>query len=93
MVGKPRQKDSQTLTRKGWRAVGGVLGALGAHAEQLYVSLPLELQGVSRKILFLALVSSRGDRRDQSREALEALCGDPTAVGKVLETFERGDFC
>lgn len=83
------RRDGRRLTRAAYRASGGVLGALGRRAEELYRSLPAASQDVAQQV-FLRLVSvdeqAEDSRRRVGRSELTAL-GDPKAVDQVIRQF------
>lgn len=84
------RRDGNTLTRAAYQDIGGVLGALGKRAEQIYQGLSLPEQTAARQI-FLRLVTlgegAEDTRRRVPRNELEALAGSPTALDSVLEPF------
>jgi basic membrane lipoprotein Med (substrate-binding protein (PBP1-ABC) superfamily)/DNA-binding SARP family transcriptional activator len=86
-----RRRDS-TLTLDGYRALGGIHGAVSRRADELYERLPAPEQAVARQV-FLRLVHA-GDRgADQRRRVpareLTALALDPVATQTVLDRFGR----
>ena len=78
------------LTRDGYRSLGGVAGALGMRAEDVFVGIDEPERDVARQV-FLRLVTlgeGTGDtRRRVLRDELDALSADPTTVALVLDTF------
>lgn len=84
------RRDGRSLTADGYRATGGVLGALGRRAEELYRSLSTLARVVAQQI-FLRLVSvdeqTEDARRRVSRRELAALGADPKAVELVIRQF------
>lgn len=83
-----RDPAANTLTAAGWAAVGGVHGALGAHAEAVFAGLSLADQGVVGPTL-VRLVASDGTRRYATRAELAAGAGDAAGVRRVVEAFAR----
>jgi basic membrane lipoprotein Med (substrate-binding protein (PBP1-ABC) superfamily)/DNA-binding SARP family transcriptional activator len=85
-----RRRDS-TLTLDGYRALGGIHGAVSRRADELYERLPAAEQAVARQV-FLRLVHA-GDRTDQRRRVpareLSSLALDPVATQTVLDRFGR----
>ncbi len=79
-----------TLTLDGYRAVGGVRGALGQRAEELYAGMDPDAQAAARQ-LFLRLVAlgeGTGDtRRRVLRSELTAIGGQRRGIEAVLDTF------
>jgi WD40 repeat protein/DNA-binding SARP family transcriptional activator len=82
--------EGTTLTFDGYRALGGVDGALGKRAEELYTTLDSRAQGAAQQ-LFLRLVAlgeRKGDtRRRVLRSELAAIEGQRRGVEVVLEVF------
>jgi WD40 repeat protein len=92
-------RDADRLTHDGYRATGGVLGALGIRADGVFEQLDRGNQDVARQ-LFLRLVTVRSSREQTRRRArmveLKAVAepGDVDAVltafgGARLLTFDR----
>jgi outer membrane protein assembly factor BamB len=73
------RREGNTLTREAYHAIGGVLGALGRRAEELYAGLDPDGQEVTHQ-LFLRLVTLgegvEDTRRRVLRSELEALTKD-----------------
>lgn len=82
--------DGHTITAETYRKTGGVLGALGRRAEDLYRSLPQKARRVASHV-FLRLVAvdeHNEDARRRVRQAeLTALEADGAAVEEVLRQF------
>lgn len=82
-----RDRDRGLLTRDAWQSLGGVLGALGAHADNVYESLAGEERDVARAV-FSRLVANDGTRRYATRDELEATAsGRGLEVRRVLDSF------
>lgn len=83
-------RDGHTITAETYRETGGVLGALGRRAEDLYRSLPEEARRVAPHV-FLRLVAvdeHNEDARRRIRQAeLTALEADSAAVEEVIRQF------
>jgi serine/threonine protein kinase/WD40 repeat protein/DNA-binding SARP family transcriptional activator len=83
-------RDGNELTIAGYEAVGGVAGALGQRAEDLFLGLEVVEQEVARQ-LFLRLVTvddSGGQvRRRLTRSVAEGLPVDQSAMENVLRVF------
>jgi WD40 repeat protein len=87
-----RRRDS-LMTRQDYEAVGGVLGALGRRAEELYADLD-ELGQAATRQLFLRLVNLgegvEDTRRRVLRAELEAIAPEGAGtVARVLDQFGR----
>ena len=87
------RSDGQRLTREAYAAVGGVLGALGRRAEDVYASLDADGREVSRQA-FLRLVvpgeSSEPTARRVARAELRTLADDQRPIDRALDAFGRG---
>ncbi len=85
--------DRERLTREGYAAVGGVLGALGRRAEEVHAALAADGREIARQV-FLRLVSSgesgEATARRVPRAGLQAIGDDPRRVDEVLGAFDRG---
>ncbi len=83
-------RDSSTLTLAAYQRSGGVLGALGRRAEQLYVALRPTAQHAARHA-FLRMVSvdeSVDDlRRRVRRSELSSLDVDERALNEAIHTY------
>lgn len=87
-----RNRDSQRLTRGGYRLAGGMRGAIAATAEDAYLQLADDGRRVARQIL-LRLVQV-GDGTDDTRRRLDrarlvAESSDPPLAERVLEDLAR----
>jgi WD40 repeat protein len=84
------QRTDRTLTRGAYRSIGGVPGALGQRAEDLYTALDGAAQALARQ-LFLRLVtlgeSVEDTRRRVPREELLSLGDGPQRMERLLDTF------
>ena len=85
-----QRSDGRVLTAAGYRESGGVLGALGQRAEEIYQGLQPSVRPVAERI-FLRLVTvdenSDDTRRRIRRTELNALGLDRSAVDAVLQEF------
>jgi DNA-binding SARP family transcriptional activator len=86
------RSDGRQLTRDGYAAVGGVLGALGRRAESTYLGLDAARRGVARQV-FLRLVATGDEERTSARRAprpeLSAVAGGERVLDDVLGPFDR----
>ena len=84
------RREGNVLTRAVYRSLGGVSGALGRRAEELYEALDEQGRGAARQ-LFLRLVSlgdgTEDTRRLVPRSELDALGVDPSAMTAVIDAF------
>jgi len=75
------QRAGRRLTKAAYQSVGGVLGALGQRAEELYAQLDVDEQALARQ-MFLRLVAlgegAEDTRRRVVRAELDALDSGPT---------------
>jgi len=83
-------RTSDVLTLQGYLATGGVVGALGSRAEELYARLRPAAQAACRQI-FLRLVSvdpaAQDTRRRVRRRELRQLELDPDALEEILARY------
>ena len=86
------RRTSDTLTLADYRAIGGVDGALGARAEDLYASMDTAEQQAARQF-FLRLVAGAGSgqwsRRRVAAAEIAALDTDVVAVQAVVDRYAR----
>ncbi len=87
------RRSHELMTREAYEAIGGVLGALGRRAEEIYADLDEAWQTLTRQ-LFLRLVTLgegvEDTRRRVLRSELEALDRDSNKViSAVLDDFGR----
>lgn len=84
------RRDGATLTLQAYRALGGVQGALGKRAEELYAGLDPAARMAARQV-FLRLVSlgegTSDTRRRVLRSELVAIEGQRRGVEIVLDVF------
>jgi WD40 repeat protein/class 3 adenylate cyclase len=84
------RRDGRVLTLDGYRAIGGVSGALGRRAEELYDDLPDEGKDAARQ-LFLRLVAlgegTEDTRRRVPRAEVASLDVDEKAMTAVIDAF------
>ncbi len=84
------RSDGRTLTSAGYRESGGVVGALGQRAEEIFQGLQPSARDVAERIfLRLVTVDENADdtRRRMRRTELNALGLDRNAVDVVLQQF------
>ena len=85
-----KRREGNLLTAHAYRATGGVLGALGRRAEELYEELSPQAKEAARQ-LFLRLVTvdelSGDTRRRVRRTELKGLSVDQGALDAVLHQF------
>nr|MBA2461841.1 WD40 repeat domain-containing protein [Actinomycetota bacterium] len=83
-------RTSDELTLEGYKATGGVVGALGHRAEELYEALDRSGQAAARQV-FLRLVSvdpqAQDTRRRVRRRELRRLELDPAALEAILRRY------
>ncbi len=83
-------RTSDVLTLEGYLATGGVVGALGRRAEELYAHLDSRAQATCRQV-FLRLVSvdpaAQDTRRRVRRRELRQLELDAEALDEILARF------
>jgi WD40 repeat protein/transcriptional regulator with XRE-family HTH domain len=89
------KREGNTLTRSAYQAIGGVLGALGQRAEEVFTRLEKASQNIARQ-LFLRLVTlgegAEDTRRRVLRSELDSLIkqeSGSTEVQLVLDSFGR----
>ena len=86
------RSDRHRLTRQGYAAVGGVLGALGRRADETYAAFEPAGREIARQA-FLRLVapgeSGEPTARRVPRSELRALSDDERRVEKVVDEFGR----
>jgi WD40 repeat protein len=91
LTGLFEKRDDHRLTKAAYQGIGGVLGALGRQAEEVYTRLNPAAQALARQ-LFLRLVTLgegiEDTRRRALRAELEALTAG-TEIQTVLDTFGR----
>lgn len=84
------RRDGRTLSVEAYRGIGGVSGALGRRAEELYAELDGGGQEAARQ-LFLRLVAlgegTEDTRRRVPRSEIGSLDVDQQAMTTVLDTF------
>ena len=84
------RRDGRILFLEAYRQIGGVSGALGRRAEELYAELDEDGEEAARQ-LFLRLVAlgegTEDTRRRVSRAEIASLDVDQQAMATVLDTF------
>ncbi|WP_177154483.1 WD40 repeat domain-containing protein [Actinosynnema pretiosum] len=87
-----QRRQAGRLTTAGYRAAGGIQGAVAATAERAWADLPPAAQGAARPLL-LRLVRIGADthdtRRRSTRQELVGQAGDPAAAEEALEVLAR----
>jgi DNA-binding SARP family transcriptional activator/ABC-type glycerol-3-phosphate transport system substrate-binding protein len=87
------RSDGQRLGRDGYAAIGGVLGALGGRAEEVYAGLDVDAREVARQV-FLRLVapgeSNEPTARRVPQSELRSVAHDGSRAEAVLDAFDRG---
>lgn len=83
-------RRSDVLTLDGYQATGGVIGALGRRAEELFARLDPSEQAAARQV-FLRLVSvdpqAQDTRRRIRRQELRRLELEPAALEEILDLY------
>jgi DNA-binding SARP family transcriptional activator/WD40 repeat protein len=72
-----RRRDGNVLTVEGYRASGGIRGAVARSADRLYDSLPPEQRAMVRSVLLRLVTSSPGGDPVRTPIAARSLLGDP----------------
>jgi WD40 repeat protein/class 3 adenylate cyclase len=84
------RRDDSLLTVEAYRAIGGVSGALGRRAEELYGELDAERKEAARQ-LFLRLVAlgegTEDTRRPVPRSEISSLDIDQRALARVIDSY------
>jgi WD40 repeat protein len=79
-----RDRRFRQLTRKAYRSLGGVGGALAQHAEATLRGMTGEEQGLVRE-MFRHLVTAEGTRAPLARAELDEVLGDRAHAAAVVE--------
>jgi len=87
------RREGRMLTNQAYQAIGGVLGALGRRAEEVYVELEPAGREVARQ-LFLRLVTlgegAEDTRRQVQRSELQSLLSEQSAlIYQVIDVFGK----
>ena len=86
------RSDGRRLTREGYAAIGGVIGALGRRADDAYAALDADGRAIARQV-FLRLVAVGESGGPTARRVpgseLRALADDPRRVDEVVDAFGR----
>jgi hypothetical protein len=84
------RREGNVLTREAYRAIGGVSGALGGRAEEIYAALSDPAQDAARQ-LFLRLVTlgegAEDTRRRVDRTELSSMEVDQAAMTEAIDAF------
>jgi len=84
------RRDGRTLFLEAYREIGGISGALGRRAEELYADLGVDGEEAARQ-LFLRLVAlgegTEDTRRRVPRDEVASLDVDQPSMTMVLDTF------
>src|SRR5262249_15335329 len=79
-----RDRHFKQLTRRAYKTLGGVGGALAQHAEQTLDAMPSEERALAREA-FRHLVTSLDTRAVVGRGELRQLLGNDTGADNVIE--------
>jgi WD40 repeat protein/serine/threonine protein kinase len=79
-----RDRRFRQLHRKAYASLGGVGGALAAHAEATLEAMPQDQRGLVREV-FRHLVTAEGTRAVLSRDELDQVLGGGPHAGAVVE--------
>lgn len=83
-----RKTESGELTFRGYREIGGLIGALAHRAEEVYASLPaLAQQSLDRVLALLVVIQPDNESVSAQRAFWSALDDDPARM--LAETFVR----
>ena len=82
-----RDKDTLTLTRRAFDALGGLSGALSRHADAVIRGLRPEQRAVARELLCRLVTAERTRASTERRELVGAFGQD---AGAVIDTLIRG---
>ncbi|HEX8941287.1 MAG TPA: extracellular solute-binding protein [Candidatus Limnocylindrales bacterium] len=86
------RSDGRRLTRSGYAAIGGVIGALGRRAEETYAALGAEAREVVRQALLRLVATGDGGAPTGRRVRLAELrsgLGDEARLDEVLHELGR----
>jgi WD40 repeat protein/DNA-binding SARP family transcriptional activator len=78
-----RRRDGRVLTVEGYRATGGIRGAVARSAERLYESLPADQRSTMRSVLLRLVAPAIDGEPVRSRVPMHSLAGDPAWHGVV----------
>jgi DNA-binding SARP family transcriptional activator/WD40 repeat protein len=82
------RRDGRVLTVEGYRATGGIHGAVARSADRLYESLPLEQRSALRSVLLRLVAPSPDGEPVRSRVPRDTLGGD-TSRDRVVSLLVR----
>ncbi|MCB9453078.1 MAG: protein kinase [Anaerolineaceae bacterium] len=84
------QRAGRLLTREGYTATGGAVGALARRADDIYQQMDETSQEMTRQ-MFLRLVTlgegTEDTRRRVKRSELRALAPDPDMMDEIIDTY------
>jgi class 3 adenylate cyclase len=86
------RSDGRRLSRDTYAAIGGVLGALGRRAEEIYASLDPEARELARQVLLRLVAPGEGTEATGRRvptPELSSLSEDPGRFTEVIDRFGR----
>jgi len=83
-----RRRDGRVLTVEGYRATGGIRGAVARSADRLYESLPEEQRSTVRSVLLRLVAPAIDGEPVRSRIPMHSLAGDP-ARHRVVDLLVR----
>jgi hypothetical protein len=82
---KAVERGSREFTLSDYDELGGLGGAIGRHAEEVFARLPgAQEQALARRI-FLGLIGARGNLRRRPRAEVAAETGDPPLAQRVID--------
>ncbi|HEY4242013.1 MAG TPA: serine/threonine-protein kinase [Kofleriaceae bacterium] len=81
---RARDRVARAIHREAYAQLGGVAGALGAYADEVYGSLGAREQEIART-LFARLVAADGTRIPVPRAELEQLAGAASVLGHLVD--------
>jgi hypothetical protein len=83
------QRNGRQMTLAGYQASGGILGALGRRAEEIYSTFTPAEQELARQVLLRLVTLGEGveDTRRRGRQSELAGLGPAQALGAVLDGF------
>jgi WD40 repeat protein/DNA-binding SARP family transcriptional activator len=82
------RRDGRVLTVEGYRATGGIRGAVARSADRLYESLPEEQRSMVRSVLLRLVAPAIDGEPVRSRVAMRSLTGDP-ARHRIVDLLVR----
>jgi len=82
-----RQRNGLTLTRTSYQQIGGLKGALAAHAETTYLELPTDLHRAMARTLFLRLIEPGSNEQETTRRRarISELATENSDISNILQ--------